>query len=121
MLNGVARLLHCYGDDIKDSTFKEKLGAVSIRELSRTAKDRRAGSLGYSEAMLIAYNKKTQFGLPQEKLYSKKVKHPTPEETTTTPADSLSAPDDLNLNFENASQMDIFTMTDETKSPVTNE
>jgi len=72
MINGVARLLHCYGDELKDSTFIEKLGRLSIKELSRTARDRRAGSLGYSEAMLIAYNKKCQRPLQFNKLYSHK-------------------------------------------------
>lgn len=72
MLNGVARLIHCYGDEIKDELFKEKLGRISVKELSRTARDRRAGSLGYSEAMLLSYNKKTQKPLHFEKLYSNK-------------------------------------------------
>ncbi len=46
MLNGVARVLDTYGDRIKDDMFIERVGKVSIKELSRTAKDRRAGSLG---------------------------------------------------------------------------
>ena len=72
MMNGVARLIHCFGDDIKDDLFAEKLGRISIKELSRTARDRRAGSLGYSEAMLLAYNKKSQKPLKFEQLYSNK-------------------------------------------------
>lgn len=71
MLSGVARLVNCFGDTMKDTLFIEKLGMISIRELSRTAKDRHAGSLGYSEAMLIFYNKKNTGGLQIEKLYSK--------------------------------------------------
>ena len=61
MLNGVARLIFAYGDALKDNVFKEKLGRVSVKEVSRTAKERRAGSLGYAEAMLIYYNKKSHF------------------------------------------------------------
>ena len=73
MLNGVSRLVHCYGNELKDEYFKEKLSRVSCKEISRTAKDRRNGSLGYSEAMLIIYNKKTQKdALKFNKLYSKK-------------------------------------------------
>lgn len=72
MMNGVARLIHCFGDDMKDDLFAEKLGRISIKELSRTARDRRAGSLGYSEAMLLAYNKKSQKPLKFEQLYSNK-------------------------------------------------
>lgn len=72
MMNGVARLVHCYGDEIKDDLFAEKLGKISIKELSRTARDRRAGSLGYSEAILLFYNKKMQKPLNIQKLYSSK-------------------------------------------------
>lgn len=57
MLNGVSRLVVAYGNKLKDEIFKEKLGEISIKEISKTAKDRRAGSLGYAEAMLIFYNK----------------------------------------------------------------
>ena len=53
ILNGVARLLFCYDDQLSDDIFKEKLSRISIRELSRTARGRRAGSLGFSEAMLL--------------------------------------------------------------------
>lgn len=74
MLNGVARLIYCYGEELNDSTFMEKLGRISIKELSRTARDRRAGSLGFSEAMLIIYNKKSQRPLRFSKLYSSKGK-----------------------------------------------
>lgn len=71
MLSGVARLINCFGNTLKDTIFIEKLGMISIKELSRTAKDRHAGSLGYSEAMLIFYNKKNTGGLQMEKLYAK--------------------------------------------------
>jgi len=88
MLNGVSRLVHCYGNELKDEYFKEKLSRVSCKEISRTAKDRRNGSLGYSEAMLIIYNKKTQKdALKFNKLYSKKgaansLEDPTDEDTS---------------------------------------
>ena len=72
MLNGVARLLYAYGDNLKDEIFKEKLGEVSVKELSRTAKERRAGSLGYAEAMLIYYNKKMKGPLHWNTLYANK-------------------------------------------------
>lgn len=72
MLNGIARLVVAYGDGIKDDVFKEKVGVYSPKEISRTAKDRRAGSLGYAEAMLLAYNKKMHTPLKWPLLYSKK-------------------------------------------------
>ena len=84
MLSGVARLVNCFQDTMKDTLFIEKLGMISIRELSRTAKDRHAGSLGYSEAMLIFYNKKNTGGLQIEKLYSKS-KMPAPLDVDTAP------------------------------------
>lgn len=59
IMNGLARLLYAYGDDIKDDIFKEKLGRLSTKQMYREAKDRRAGSLGFAEAMLLYYNKKS--------------------------------------------------------------
>lgn len=70
-LNGVARLVIAFGDSIKDDQFKEKVGYTSVKQLSRTAKERRPGSLGYAEAMLVAYNRKCKFPLRWTKLYEK--------------------------------------------------
>ena len=73
MLNGVSRLVVAYGDQIKDTVFKERLSRVSIKTLSQTAKDRRVGSLGYAEAILIFYNKRSKVHLTWDKLYAKKI------------------------------------------------
>ncbi len=70
ILNGVARLIMAYGDKLKDEVFKEKVGNMPIKELTRTAKERRAGALGYAEAMLIAYNKRNKAPLIWQSLYS---------------------------------------------------
>ena len=70
ILNGVTRLVTAYGDKLKDEVFKEKVGTISIKELSRTAKERRAGALGYAEVMLLAYNKRNKQGLIWQSLYS---------------------------------------------------
>ena len=72
MMNGVVRLITAYGDGIKDDIFKEKVGRSSVKEIIRIAKDRRAGSLGYAEAMLIAYNKKMHAPLKWATLYAGK-------------------------------------------------
>ena len=83
MLNGVAKLVNAYGDSLKDTLFKDRLSRISIKEVSRTAKDRRAGSLGFAEALLIFYNKKSHNPLKWETLYShksKKVADSVPEE-----------------------------------------
>lgn len=72
MLNGTAKLINAYGDSLKDTLFKERLSRVSIKEVTRAAKDRRAGSLGFAEALLIYYNKKSHNPLKWETLYSHK-------------------------------------------------
>ena len=74
IMKAVAKLVIVYGDMLDDEMFKEKLGAISIKSLSRTAKEIRSGSLGYAEAMVIEYNgkKKTSAGrLPISMLYAK--------------------------------------------------
>ena len=74
MLNGLARLVYAYGDSLKEDMFKDKLSRVSIKELVRAANERRAGSLGFAEAMLIFYNKKTHAtALEWNVLYTTKV------------------------------------------------
>ena len=98
IMNGLARLLYAYQDSIKDEIFKAKVGEVSIKEISKTAKERRAGSLGYAEAILLIYNKKMRNALQWSLLYNnkfdakkkaKKTNHPPIEqadENTSTPA-----------------------------------
>lgn len=74
MMNAIAKLVTVYEDAIDDDIFKEKLGAVSIKMLTRTAKERRPGAMGFAEAILIEYNGKKKinsFRLPINKLYSK--------------------------------------------------
>lgn len=75
MLNGVARLISAYGDSLKDDVFKEKNSIFSVKQIIRNAKERRVGSLGYAETLLINYNKKmqTHSSLPMEKLYTHKI------------------------------------------------
>jgi hypothetical protein len=75
MLKGVSLLVAAFGDVLKDDLFKEKVGALSSKEIGRTAKERKAGSHGYAEAMLIAYNKKMKTPLQWAKLYKTKSLH----------------------------------------------
>ena len=72
ILNGIARILVTYGAQIKDDIFIEKVGRYSIKEITRTAKERRAGSLGFSETMMLIYNKKLHNPLPLSAMYTKK-------------------------------------------------
>lgn len=73
MLNAVAKLVVVYGDALNDEVFKDKVGAVSLKQLIRVAKDRRNGSSGYAEAMLLEYNGKKKGGnrLGLNKLYAR--------------------------------------------------
>ena len=70
--NTVARLVSCYGDQLKEETFKEKLSRVPVKVLIRYAKERRGGKRGYAEAMLIEYNKRLKIQLPWDWLYKSK-------------------------------------------------
>lgn len=76
ILRGITRLVVAYGDEMRDDLFKEKVGRYSAKEIGRQARDRRAGSLGYAEAMLMAYNAKMKNRLRWGKLYSKKGRIP---------------------------------------------
>lgn len=72
MLKGIAKLISIYGDSLHEDVFKDRLSKVSVKEIVRTAKERRSGSMGFAEALLIAYNKKTRRPLPWDALYSRR-------------------------------------------------
>ena len=74
MLRGIARLIYCYGDSLQMDVFIERVGKVSAKELSRMARERRNGSLGFSETMLQIYNKRAKNGLDYSRLYSRRNK-----------------------------------------------
>ena len=93
MLKGIAQLVVAFGDNMKDDLFKEKVGAFSAKDISRTAKDRRAGSLGYAESMLIAYNKKMKTGLHWSKLYQSQSVSPD-EDFETQDEDEMECADE---------------------------
>lgn len=111
MLNAIARLDNAYGETMKDDTFKEKVGRVSVREISRTARERRAGSLGFAEALLLEYNKKSKYSLPFEKLYT----HKTPkkrEQSTEDESGQSSTPE---------GQLDLFSTDQDNTQALPNE
>ena len=73
MLNAIAKLCVTYGESLNDEVFKEKLGAVSLKALMRTAKERHPGSMGFAEAMVLEYNgrkKSSVYRLQINRLYS---------------------------------------------------
>ena len=110
MLNGLARLVYAYGDSLKEDMFKDKLSRVSIRELVRAANERRAGSLGFAEAMLIFYNKKTHAtALEWYILYTTKVgKGRIDQEGIQADRDEM----EEEAEMDAGEQMNIFTDTD---------
>ena len=116
MIKGLARLIVTFGDELKDETFKEKLGVISCKEITRTAKDRKSGSLGFAEALLIYYNKKSRFGLEWSKLYSKKNAAQAAAATRTANAGNDIA-DETEEDHEDSPadnmQMDLFHMNDQ--------
>ncbi len=75
IMNAIAKLCVVYKEQLNDETFKEKVGAISIKQLTRTAKERRPGSMGYAEAMILEYNgkKKSVGRLLINKLYAKDI------------------------------------------------
>ncbi|MDF2943897.1 MAG: hypothetical protein K0S01_2755 [Herbinix sp.] len=104
MLNGLVILLETYGDSLKDDVFKEKVGRISVKEISRTAKERKAGSLGFAEALLLAYNKKSHNPLKWETLYALKTKSIASEEQEDE--------SDSNINSIAEGQLDILNSCD---------
>ena len=58
ILNAVAKLISVFGDGLNDDIFKEKLGAISVKQLTRVAKERKSGCMGFAETMIIEYNGK---------------------------------------------------------------
>ncbi len=73
MLRAVSKIISIYKDRIDEDVFKEKLSAISIKQLMRVAKERRPGSMGVAEAIIIEYNGKKKspaLRLPINKLYA---------------------------------------------------
>lgn len=58
VINAVCKLVVVYKNRLNDDIFKEKVGAISIKQIGRQAKERCPGSMGYAEAMILAYNGK---------------------------------------------------------------
>lgn len=88
MLKGIAKMIDVYGEKLKDDAFVDRLSRVSVKEIVRTAKERRSGSLGFVEALLIAYNRKTRYALPWDQLYSRKSKKSAEDNSDVTQEES---------------------------------
>jgi len=74
MLNAVAKLLVTYKDALNDDEFKEKVGSMPVKLIIRNGKERRQGSMGVAEALVLAYNGKKKGNANKlfiNKLYAK--------------------------------------------------
>lgn len=74
IIKAVCKLVLTYGDALDDEMFKERIGAISLKLLIRTAKERRPGTMGVAEVLVIEYNgkKKSPYSrLRLNKLYMK--------------------------------------------------
>lgn len=69
ILKGVALVVNAYGDNLNDEMFKDHLGRFSAKAISRSAKDRRPGAMGFAEAIVLGYNAKNKKRLSLQKLY----------------------------------------------------
>lgn len=116
MLKGIARVVVAYGDSVKDELFKERLSRISIKELTRTAKERRAGSLGFAEALVTYYNKRSRFGLSMEKLYTHKNQKKNDDISSEAPSEDTSASSSASPESESpdldSSEFDQMTIDD---------
>lgn len=72
ILMATAKFLNAYSEIITDESFKERMSGYSVKEICRTAKEKRMGTLGYAETFLIYYNKRSRNPIGFEQLYSKK-------------------------------------------------
>ena len=68
MMFAVSKLIACYGDNLHDDVFRDKLGLVSIKALIRQGQDRGHGIKGLAEALLNRYNAKRRRCLPEDAL-----------------------------------------------------
>lgn len=76
ILKAIAKLIVTYNKSLDDEEFKDKIGALTPKILSRSARERRPGSMGFAEMMVITYNGKKKnkaFRLSINKLYDNTV------------------------------------------------
>ena len=105
ILKAIAKLIVTYKDELDDEIFKEKVGTVSIKTLTRIAKDRRPGAMGFAEAMILEYNGKKKFSphrLSINKLYIRdyfSTEFGDEEEETYMPNDEKIVESELDEDF----------------------
>lgn len=85
ILNAVAKLIVTYQNSLDDELFMDRIGSISVKQVTRMAKDRRPGSMGFAEAMLIEYNGKRKN--PAGKLLLSKLRARDPAQLDSTEED----------------------------------
>ena len=85
ILNAVAKLVVTYQNSLDDELFMDRIGSISVKQVTRMAKDRRPGSMGFAEAMLIEYNGKRKN--PAGKLLLSKLRARDPAQLDSTEED----------------------------------
>ena len=74
MLNAIAKIIVTYEEQLDDELFKTRLSDISIKQITRFAKERGGGALSVAEVMITTYNSKKKNDinrLPIQKLYAK--------------------------------------------------
>ena len=68
MLKGIAQFISAFENSLNDESFKDRVGRISPKAITRTAHDRHPGTIGFAEAILLTYNKQTKRRLSMRKL-----------------------------------------------------
>ena len=113
MIKGIAKLIVAYGNELKDAVFKEKLSIISVKEIIRSAKERKGGSISFAEAMLTFYNKKSRPGLEWSKLYAKKAPVQDIQEQDEERTDENGTGSIPDISVTDQGQMDLFHLEEQ--------
>ena len=112
MLKGIAKLIVAYGSALKLDQFVERLSRVSAKEITRSAKERQNGSMGFAEALLQIYNKRTKYPLSFSPLFKSRYGGDY-EEAEQTPVSESIDEDQLTEIDEQSDQLSIDALIDQ--------
>ncbi len=71
ILKGMSKVLAIFDTEIRDEIIMEKLSYISVKEIIRCARERKGGTTGCAEAILMVYNKKMRNPLPIDRLHER--------------------------------------------------
>lgn len=104
MLKGMSKVLAVFENEIKDEMIIEKISYTSVKEIIRCARERKGGTTGCAEAILMVYNKKMRSPLPIDRLHERiaaKVPWRLTETQVEVPAPSQSSHQAENQDEDN--------------------